>query len=96
MILGVSNVRSNFSGLSLLGSPNGWLLNPKSSLIIFFEKPQNFEKNKNIFYTHLVYANDLGEPSKLKNIREHSIGCATETWNELISAGWTVVTHKFQ
>ena len=63
---------------------------------MFFEKSQKFEKNKIKFYTYLFYANELGEPRNLKNTRVHSLGGALETWNELIAAGWTVVTHKFQ
>ena len=47
-------------------------------------------------YTHLFYANELGEPSQNKNSRLHSIKCAYETWNELITGGWQIVTDKFQ
>ena len=47
-------------------------------------------------YTHLFYANELGEPAQIKNSRLHSIECACETWNELISGGWQNVTNKFQ
>ena len=46
--------------------------------------------------THLFYANELGEPAQIKNSRLHSIECACETWNELISGGWQIVTNKFQ
>ena len=47
-------------------------------------------------YTHLFYANELGEPAQIKNSRLHSIECACETWNELISGDWQIVTNKFQ
>ena len=96
MISGVANVWTNFSYFSHLDTPNGWLLNPESSLIIFFEKINNLENKKVEFYTHLFYATESGEPGKLKNTRAHSSFCAIETWNELITSGWTVVTHKFQ
>jgi len=46
-------------------------------------------------YTHLFYANELGEPEQLKNSRLHSIECACETWDELVSGGWQIVTNKF-
>ena len=49
-----------------------------------------------VSYTHLFYANELGEPAQIKNSRLHSIECAFETWNELISGGWQIVTNKFQ
>ena len=47
-------------------------------------------------YTHFFYANQLGEPVQLKNLSFHYIGCACETWNELILGGWQIVTNKFQ
>ena len=45
---------------------------------------------------YMGYANELGEPAQIKNSRLHSIECACETWNELISGGWQIVTNKFQ
>ena len=96
MSSGVANVRTNLYPCSLINTPTGWLLNPKRGLLIFFE---SYKKSKSInlkVYTHLFYANELGEPSQLKNSRVHSIECAYETWNELIAAGWHIVTHKFQ
>ena len=52
--------------------------------------------NKLKVYTHLFYANELGEPARLKNSRIHSIESAFETWDELVSGGWQIVTNKFQ
>ena len=96
MTLGVANVRTNFYPGSLIDPPTGWLFNQKSGLLIFFESYKKSVSNKLKVYTHLFYANELGEPAKLKNSRLHTIECAFETWNELISGDWQVVSNKFQ
>ena len=71
-------------------------LTQKSGLLIFFESYKKSVSNNLKVYTHLFYANELGEPAQIKNSRLHSIECACETWNELISGGWQIVTNKFQ
>ena len=96
MILGVSNVRINLYYGCLIDSPTGWLFNQKKGLLIFFESFKKSESNNLKVYTHLFYANEIGEPDQLKNSRLHTIECAYETWNELISRGWKIVTNKFQ
>ena len=96
MTSGVANVRTNFHLGSLIDPPTGWIFNQKSGLLIFFESYKKSVSNNLKVYTHLFYANELGEPAQLKNSRIHSIECAYETWNELISAGWLIVTNKFQ
>ena len=96
MIPGVVNVRTNFYCGSLIDPPTGWLFNQKSGLLIFFESYKKSVSNKLKVYTHLFYSNELGEPAQLKNSRLHSIECAYETWNELISGGWDIVTYKFK
>ena len=93
---GVAYVRTNFYPGSLIDPPTSWLFNQKSSLLIFFESYKKSLSNNFKVYTHLFYANELGEPDQLKNSRLHSIECACETWNELISGGWQIVTNKFQ
>ena len=96
MTSGVANVRTCFYRDSLIDSPTGWLFNQKSGLLIFFESyKKSVSKNLKV-YTHLFYANKLGEPAKIKNSRLLSIECAFETWNELVSGGWQIVTGKFQ
>ena len=96
MTSGVANVRTNFYRVSLIDPPTGWLFNQKSCLLIFFEiYEKSVSKNLKV-YTHLFYANELGEPAQIKNSRLHSIECACETWNELISGNWQIVTSKFQ
>ena len=95
MTSGAANVWTNFYCDSLIDPPTGWLLNKKSGLLIFFEcYKKSVSKNLNV-YTHLFYANELGEPTQLKNSRLHSIECACETWDELVSGGWKIVTSKF-
>ena len=96
MTSGVANVRTNFYSGSLIDTPTGWLFNKKTGLLILFESYKKSTSNNLKVYTHLFYANELGEPAQLKNSRLHSIECAYETWNELISGGWQIVTNKFQ
>ena len=93
---GVANVRTNFYRCSLIDPPTGWLFNQKRSLLIFFESYKKSLSNNLQVYTHLFYSNELGEPAQLKNSRLHSIDCACETWDELVSGGWQIVTSKFQ
>ncbi len=96
MTSGVDNVRTNLSRGCLIDPPSGWLFNKKSGLLIFFESNKKSVSNSLKVYTHLFYANELGEPTQIKNSRLQSIECACETWNELISGGWQIVTNKFQ
>ena len=93
MTSGVANVRTNFYSGCLIDTPTGWLFNKKSGLLILFE---SYKKSINLkVYTHLFYANELGEPTQLKNSRLHSIECACETWDELVSVNLQIVTSKF-
>ena len=96
MTSGVANVRNYFYLGSLIDPPTGWLFNKKSGLLIFFESYKKSVSNNLKVYTHLFYANELGEPAQIKNSRLHSVDCACETWNVLISRGWQIVTDKFQ
>ena len=96
MASGAVYVRTNFYCGSLIDAPTGWLFNQKSGFLIFFESYKKSVSNNLKVYTHLFYANELGEPAQLKNSRLHSIGCAFETWDELVSRGWQIVTSKFQ
>jgi len=95
MSSGVANVRTNFYRSSLIDTPTGWLFNQKSGLLIFFLSYKKSSSNNLKVYTHLFYANELGEPTQIKNSRLHSIECARETWDELVSGGWQIVTSKF-
>ena len=96
MTLGGANVWSNFSYGNLINPPNGWLLNSQGNFLILFEKCRKSSRNNIKVYTHLFYANHLGEPGGLKNTRLHDFDSAFETWNELIAGGWSEVTNQFQ
>ena len=96
MTLGVANVRTYFYRGSLIDPPTGWLFNKKSGLLIFFESYKKSVSDNYKVYTHFLYANKLGEPAQTKSSRLHYIECGNETWNELISGGWQIVTSKFQ
>ena len=79
MTSGVANVRTNFYHGSLIDPPTGWLFNQKSGLLIFFESYKKSASNNLKVYTHLFYANELGEPAQLKNTRLHSIESVSYT-----------------
>jgi len=96
MTLGGANVWTNFSYGSLIGAPNGWILNPQGSYLILFERCKKTARKNIKVYTHLYHSNELGEPDRLKNTRLHDLNSAIETWNELINGGWTEVTNQFQ
>ena len=95
MTSGVANVWTYFYRGSLIDAPSGWLFDKKSGLLILFESYKKSLSNNVKVYTHLFYANELGEPAQLKNSRLHSIECSCETWDELVSGGWQIVTSKF-
>ena len=67
MTSGVANVRTYFHRCSLIDPPTGWLFNKKSGLLIFFESYKKSLSNRLKVYTHLFYANELGEPAQIKN-----------------------------
>ena len=96
IILGGANVWFNFSYGSRINTPNDWILNPQSRYLILFEKYKKSAHNNIKVYTHLFYANHLGEPAGLKKTRLHDLDTAFKAWNELIAGGWTEVTNKFQ
>ena len=96
MTLGGANVWSNFSYGSLIDAPNGWILHPQGSYLILFERCKKSPRKNIKVYSHLFYANEMGEPGRLKNSRLHDLDSAIETWNELIAGGWTEVTNQFQ
>ena len=95
MTLGGANVWSDFSYGNFIYTPNGWILNPQSSYLIFFERCKKSARKNIKIYTLLFYANDFGEPVRLKNKRLHDLESAIETWNELIAGGWTEVKTSF-
>ena len=67
MTLGGASVWSDFSYGSLIDTPNGWIINPKGSYLVFFERCIKSARKHIKVYTHLFYANEIGELGRLKN-----------------------------
>ena len=62
-----TNVWSNFSYGSRTDTPNGCLLNPEGSRLIFFERCKKSPQNNIKIFTHTFYTNHLGEPAGFKS-----------------------------
>ena len=69
MTSGVANVRINFYRSSLIDPPTGWLFKQKRCLLILFESYKKSLSNNLKVYTHLYYANELGETAQLKKLK---------------------------
>ena len=95
MTPGGANVWSNFSYGSCIHTPNGCLLNPEGSRLIFFERSKKAPKNNIKIFTHMFYTNHLGEPAGLKYTNKISLDEAWKEWNDLQQLGWTEVSHNF-
>jgi hypothetical protein len=76
-------------------TPNGCLLNPEGSRMIFFEECKNISKCNLKIHTHLFYANHLGEPAGYKSSEKLSIDSAWEKWHQLYQKGWTEISHEY-
>ena len=75
--------------------PNGCLLNPEGSRLIFFERCRNSLKNNSKIHTHTFYTNHLGEPAGFKSSEKLTFNSAWEKWHELHQKGWTEVSHNY-
>ena len=75
--------------------PNGCLLNPEGSRLIFFEECKNSRQNGLKIHTHIFYTNHLGEPAGFKYSKRLSIDSAWEKWHKLHQKGWTAVSHDY-
>ena len=87
-------IRSNYSFGCSTSTPNGCLLNPEGSRIIFFEECKNSSKNNLKIYTHIFYTSHLGEPAGYKSSEILNIYSAWEKWHELHQRGWTEAIHN--
>ncbi len=76
-------------------APNGCLLNPEGSRLIFFEEIKHSPRNNFKIYSHVFYTNHLGEPAGFKSSEKFNVNSAWEKWNELRSKGWTEVSHNY-
>ena len=76
-------------------TPNGCLLNPEGSKLIFFEECKKSPKKNLKIHTHIFYTNHLGEPAGFKSTESLTIYTAWEKWHELHQKGWTEVSHDY-
>ena len=90
-----ANVWSIFSYGSRIHTPNGCLLNPEGSRLIFFERCKNSPQNSIKVFTHIFYTNHLGEPAGFKSTSKILAEKAWDKWNDLQAHGWTEVSHNF-
>ena len=88
-------VKANYSFGCSTCTPNGCLLNPEGSRIIFFEECKNSPKTNLKIQTHLFYTNHLGEPAGYKFSEKMNIESAWEKWNQFHQKGWTEVSHDY-
>ena len=95
MITGGSNVWFNFSYGSRIDTPNGCLLNPEGSCLIFFERCRKSSKNSIEVFVHYFYTNHFGEPAGLKSSNLLNLDSAYEKWDDLIKKGWTEIHHQY-
>ena len=90
-----ANIWSNFSYGSRTVTPNGCLLNPEGSRLIFFERCKKSPQNNIKIFTHTFYTNHLGEPAGFKCTSKIAAEEALKEWNDLQEHGWTEVSHNF-
>ena len=73
-------IRYNYSFGCSTSRPNGCLLNPEGSSLIFFDECKNSPINNLKIHTHLFYTNHLGEPAGYKSSEKLNIDSAWEKW----------------
>ena len=91
----VRSMREKYSFGCSTYTPNGCLLNPEGSKMIFFEECKNSHKTNLKIHTHLFYTNHLGEPAGYKFSEKFNIDLAWEKWDQLHQKGWTEVSHDY-
>ena len=90
-----ANIWSKFSYGSRTDTPNGCLLNPEGSRLIFFERCKKSPQNNIKIFTHTFHTNHLGEPAGFKSTSKIVVEEAWKEWNDLQELGWTEVSHNF-
>ena len=88
-------IKPNYSFGCSTSTPNGCLLNPEGSRLIFFEECKKSPKNNFKIHTHIFYTNHLGEPAGFKSSESLSIDAAWEKWHQLHKKGWTEVSQDY-
>ena len=82
-----TNVWSNFSYGSRIDTPNGCLLNPEGSRLIFFERCKKSPQNNIKIFTYTFYINHLGEPAGFKSTSKIVAEVAWKEWHDLQEMG---------
>ena len=95
MSLKKSGMSPNYSFGCSTFTPNGCLLNPEGSRIIFFEECKNHLKTNLKIETHTFYTNHLGEPAGYKFSEKLNIDRAWDKWHKLQQKGWTEVSYDY-
>ena len=90
-----ANIWSKFSYGLRTDTPNGCLLNPEGSRLIFFERCKKSPQNNIKIFTHTFYTNHLGEPAGFKSTSKIVAEEAWKEWNDLQELGCTAVSHNF-
>ncbi len=94
MTLGGANVWSNFSYGYRIDSPSGWLLNPDSSRIVFFELYKKATRKNIKIKLKTFYTNHYGQPIEIKSAKLMPLNEAWDKWHDLQLKGWTFETHQ--
>ena len=90
-----ANAWSNFSYCSRIDTPNGCLLNPEGSRLIFFERCKKSPQNIIKIFTHTFYTNHKGDSAGFKFTSKIVVEEAWKELNYLQELGWTEVSHNF-
>jgi len=88
-------IRRSYSFGCGTSKPNGCLLNPEGSKMIFFEDCKKYTKTNLKIHTHLFYTNHLGEPAGYETSERLNVDSAWEKWHQLHQKGWTEVPHEY-
>ena len=80
--------RHNYSFGCGTSKPNGCLISPEGSKIIFFEECKNPLKTNFKIHTHIFYTNHLGEPAGFKSSESLSIDAAWREVTRTSQKGW--------
>ena len=89
MTSGGPHVWTNFSYGYRNDYPSGWLLNSERSRLILFTRNKKSASNNPKIFANTYYANDLGEPSAIKNASQLYLDDAWDKWHNLQLEGWT-------
>ena len=57
-------------------APNGCILNPEGSRLIFFEEVKHSNRNNLKIYTHVFFTNYIGEPAGFKSSEKLKVDSA--------------------